>query len=127
MLHGRPHSRHDLLPFRRAGRGPDGFSSACTALHAVAVAVELGDAGLAMDLAHDIEPEQLSAERRARYRIGLAMRRKVGESLRYLQVAEKLTPGQTRPSNGADDSFTVQITVKGAPAARRCSAPQTDP
>ena len=76
------------------------FGPTNTALHAVAVAVELGDAGHALDLAHSIEPEQLSAERQARYSIDLAtahaMRRQIGESLRYLQVAEKLTPEQTR-------------------------------
>jgi tetratricopeptide (TPR) repeat protein len=76
------------------------FGPTNTALHAVAVAVELGDAGHALDLANSIEPEQLSAERQARYSIDLAsahaMRRQIGESLRYLQVAEKLTPEQTR-------------------------------
>jgi transcriptional regulator with XRE-family HTH domain len=76
------------------------FGRTNTALHAVAVAVELGDAGHALDLAHDIEAEQLSAERQARYSIDLAqahaMRRQIGESLRYLQIAEKLTPEQTR-------------------------------
>jgi transcriptional regulator with XRE-family HTH domain len=76
------------------------FGPTNTALHAVAVAVELGDAGHALDLAHEIDPEQLSAERQARYSIDLAqahaMRRQIGESLRYLQVAEKLTPEQTR-------------------------------
>jgi transcriptional regulator with XRE-family HTH domain len=76
------------------------FGPTNTALHAVAVAVELGDAGHALDLARKIEPEQLSAERQARYSIDLAsahaMRRQIGESLRYLQVAEKLTPEQTR-------------------------------
>ncbi len=76
------------------------FGPTNTALHAVAVAVELGDAGHALDLAHSIEPKQLSAERQARYSIDLAsahaMRRQIGESLRYLQIAEKLTPEQTR-------------------------------
>lgn len=76
------------------------FGPANTALHAVAVAVELGDAGHALDLARTIEPELLSAERQARYSIDLAqahaMRRQIGESLRYLQVAEKLSPEQTR-------------------------------
>ena len=69
-------------------------------LHAVSVAVELGDAGRALDLAHDIDPEQLSAERQARYSIDLAlahsMLRQIVESLRYLQLAEELTPEQTR-------------------------------
>ena len=76
------------------------FGPTNTELHAVAVAVELGDAGLALDLADKIEPEQLSAERQARYSIDLAsahaMRRQIGESLRYLQIAERLTPEQTR-------------------------------
>jgi hypothetical protein len=76
------------------------FGPTNTALHAVAVAVELGDAGHALQLARDIEPERLSAERQARYCIDLAqahaMRRQIGESLRYLQLAEELTPEQTR-------------------------------
>jgi transcriptional regulator with XRE-family HTH domain len=76
------------------------FGPTNTALHAVAVAVELGDAGHAIDLAHDIDPERLSTERQARYSIDLAqahaMRRQIGESLQYLQVAEELTPEQTR-------------------------------
>jgi hypothetical protein len=70
------------------------------ALHAVAVAVELGDAGLALDLACEIDAERLSAERQARYSVDLAlahsMRRQVGEALSYLKLAEELTPKQTR-------------------------------
>jgi tetratricopeptide (TPR) repeat protein len=76
------------------------FGPTNVGLHAVSVAVELGDAGRALDLAHDIDPGQLSAERQARYSIDLAlahsMRRQTGESLRYLQLAEELTPEQTR-------------------------------
>ena len=76
------------------------FGPTNVALHAVAVAVELGDAGHALDLAHDIDSERLSAERQARYSIDLAlahaMRRQIGESLRCLQLAEELTPEQTR-------------------------------
>jgi hypothetical protein len=41
-------------------------------------------------------------------------------SLRYR--AEPLSAGN--PSNGAEDSLPFKSTVKGAPAARRCSAPQ---
>jgi transcriptional regulator with XRE-family HTH domain len=76
------------------------FGPTNVALHAVGVAVELGDAGQALDLARDIEPKRLSAERQARYSIDLAqahaMRRQIGEALRYLEVAEQLTPEQTR-------------------------------
>jgi transcriptional regulator with XRE-family HTH domain len=76
------------------------FSPTNVTLHAVSVAVELGDAGEALDLARDIEPERLSAERQARYDIDLAqahaMRRQIGEALRCLEEAEQLTPEQTR-------------------------------
>jgi hypothetical protein len=76
------------------------FGPANAALHAVFVAVEVGDAGHALDLARDIEPEHLSPERQSRYNIDLAeahaMRRQIGESLRCLKKAEELTPEQTR-------------------------------
>lgn len=76
------------------------FGPTNAGLHAVSVAVELGDAGHALDLTHDIDPEQLPAERQERYSIDLAlahsMRRQIRESLRYLQLAEELTPEQTR-------------------------------
>lgn len=65
------------------------FGPTNVALHAVGVAVELGDAGQALDLARDIKPERLSAERQARYDIDLAqahaMRRQIGEALRCLK------------------------------------------
>jgi tetratricopeptide (TPR) repeat protein len=76
------------------------FGPTNVALHAVGVAVELGDAGQALDLAREIKPERLSAERQARYDIDLAqahaMRRQIGEALRCLEEAERLTPEQTR-------------------------------
>lgn len=76
------------------------FGPTNVALHAVGVAVELGDAGQALDLARDIDPGRLSPERQARYDIDLAqahaMRRQIGEALRCLEEAERLTPEQTR-------------------------------
>jgi outer membrane PBP1 activator LpoA protein len=70
------------------------------ALHAVGVAVELGDAGEALDLSRTIEPEELSPERQARYLLDVAqahaMRRQIGEALRCLEQAERLTPEQIR-------------------------------
>jgi tetratricopeptide (TPR) repeat protein len=76
------------------------FGPTNAALHAVGVAVELGDAGQALDLARDIKPDRLSPERQARYDIDLAqahaMRRQIGEALRCLEEAERLTPEQTR-------------------------------
>jgi hypothetical protein len=76
------------------------FGPINVALHAVSVAVVLGDAGQALDLARDIDPGRLSAERQARYLIDLAqahaMRRQTGEALYCLAEAERLTPEQTR-------------------------------
>jgi tetratricopeptide (TPR) repeat protein len=76
------------------------FGPTNVALHGVGVAVELGDAGHALDLAHDIDASGLSAERQARYLIDLAqthaMRRQIGEALHCLEEAERLTPEQTR-------------------------------
>lgn len=76
------------------------FGPTNVALHAVAVAVELGDAGKAIELAKRIEPDRLSHERQARYNLDLAqahaMRRQIGEALNCLEEAERLTPEQTR-------------------------------
>jgi len=51
----------------RTGEGRDDFGTEFgptnVALHAVGVAVELGDAGQALDLARGIEPGRLSPER----------------------------------------------------------------
>lgn len=76
------------------------FGPTNVALHEVAVAVELGDAGQALDLAPTIDTTGLSPERQARFLIDLAsahaMRRQTGEALHDLQQAEQLTPEQTR-------------------------------
>jgi transcriptional regulator with XRE-family HTH domain len=76
------------------------FGPTNVAIHAVGVAVELGDAGQAIDLAQGIDPRQLSSERQARYLLDLAqahaMRRQMGEALHCLEEAERLTPEQTR-------------------------------
>jgi transcriptional regulator with XRE-family HTH domain len=76
------------------------FGPTNVALHAVGVAVELGDAGTALDLASAIDSSQLSPERQARYLLDLAqahaVRRHTGDALRCLEEAERLTPEQTR-------------------------------
>jgi len=94
------------------------FSTTNVALHAVAVAVELGDAGQALDLAHGINAAGLSAERQARYDIDLAqahaMRRQTGEALRYLEEAERLTPEQTRTHRAARAVARELIQLSGS-------------
>jgi hypothetical protein len=70
------------------------------AVHAVDIAVELGDAGQAIDLGQQVNPGSLSPERQARYWLDLAqahtMRRQIGEALHALQEAERIAPEETR-------------------------------
>src|SRR5262249_50296246 len=88
----------------RVGSGHNAFGTEFgptnVALHAVSVAVELGDAGQAIELSREIDSGNLSPERQARYLIDLssayAMRRQIGDALRCLMEAETLTPEQTR-------------------------------
>ena len=76
------------------------FGPTNVALHAVSIAVELGDAGEALRRAAAIDASQLSTERRARFLIDVArayaQRRKAAETVRTLEEAEALTPEQVR-------------------------------
>jgi transcriptional regulator with XRE-family HTH domain len=93
------------------------FGPSNVAIHSVAVAVELGDAGQALELARDINTEKLSAERQSRYLIDLsaahAMRRQIGESLRDLQEAERIAPEQTRAHQVARDVTRDLLQLSG--------------
>jgi transcriptional regulator with XRE-family HTH domain len=81
------------------------FGPVNVAIHAVSVAVDLGDAGHALDLARDIDYQALSPERQARHLIDLAaahaMRRQIGEAIHDLQQAEKITPELIHGHHGA--------------------------
>jgi transcriptional regulator with XRE-family HTH domain len=94
------------------------FGPTNVALHAVSIAVELGDAGQAIELSQDVNPSNLSPERQARYLIDLAlahdMRRHIGEALRCLQAAEDLTPEQTRTHRVARDVARDLVQLSGA-------------
>lgn len=69
-------------------------------LHAVAIAVDLGDAGEALDLAAKVDASKLSPERQARFLVDLgrahAQRRHVGEATAALLQAEQLAPEHVR-------------------------------
>ena len=69
-------------------------------LHAVAVAVELGDAGLALTIANTVDPTVLSPERQSRYWIDVArahaQRRHTGDAIAALVNAERAAPEQLR-------------------------------
>jgi hypothetical protein len=75
------------------------------AIHTVSVAVDLGDAGHALELARNIDYQALSPERQARHMIDRAaahaMRRQIGEAIHDLQQAEQLTPELTHAHHGA--------------------------
>ncbi|MEV0590271.1 helix-turn-helix domain-containing protein [Nonomuraea cavernae] len=88
-----------------AGRLGDGrndynteFGPANVALHEVAVAVEVGDAGHALRVGSAVDTSTLSGERRARLNIDLArahaQRRQVDEAVAALLTAEAITPEQ---------------------------------
>jgi transcriptional regulator with XRE-family HTH domain len=76
------------------------FGPANVALHEIAVAVELGDAGRALRTAAAIDASGLSAERRARMLIDIArahaQRRQASEAIAALRQAEDITPEQIR-------------------------------
>ncbi|MFG2458014.1 helix-turn-helix domain-containing protein [Streptomyces sp. NPDC048523] len=67
-------------------------------IHAVSTAVELGDAGLALEVAQRVDAAGLSSERQARFLLDVArahaQRRHVGEATAALLEAEALTPEQ---------------------------------
>jgi len=72
------------------------FGPVMVAVHAVSVAIDLGDAGHALDLAREVDYKALSPERQAWHLVDLAaahaMRRQIGEAIRDLQQAEKIIP-----------------------------------
>ncbi|KAB8197664.1 helix-turn-helix domain-containing protein [Nonomuraea phyllanthi] len=76
------------------------FGPANVALHEVAVAVEVGDAGHALRVGAAVDTSSLSAERRARLAVDLArahaQRRQVDEAVAALLEAEAVTPEQIR-------------------------------
>lgn len=76
------------------------FSPSNVALHEIAVAVELGDAGVALRTAATVDASRLSAERQARMLIDVArahtQRRQVDQSVTAIEGAEALTPEQVQ-------------------------------
>lgn len=72
------------------------FGPANVAVHAVAVAVELGNANDAIRQAHGIDTEGLSSERRARFLVDVArayaQRHQVDDAVAALERAEAIAP-----------------------------------
>ncbi|MBX2810199.1 MAG: helix-turn-helix domain-containing protein [Myxococcales bacterium] len=72
------------------------FGTTNVQLHQIAIALELGDAGEALEVAKSVEPASLSNERRARFLIDLAhantIRKHYSEATSNLLEAERLAP-----------------------------------
>jgi transcriptional regulator with XRE-family HTH domain len=86
-------------------------------LHAVAAAVDLGDAGEALDLARQIDAAGLSPERQSRLHLDLArahlQRRHLGEAVAALLDAERAAPEQVQTHTFARDTARELISLTG--------------
>jgi transcriptional regulator with XRE-family HTH domain len=86
-------------------------------LWAVAVAVDLGDAGEALDIGQGIDASGLSAERQSRLLTDLGrahtQRRHLGEALECLLQAEKSAPESVRLSAAAREAVRELVLVSG--------------
>jgi hypothetical protein len=102
-------------------------------LHALSVAIDVGDAGEALDIAAEIDPSGLSPERQARFWLDVgrahAQRRHVGDAVAAIRKAEELSPEQILGHRLTRETVAllVQLAGKRQPAelvelARRTSA-----
>ncbi|MFE4393345.1 MULTISPECIES: helix-turn-helix domain-containing protein [Streptomycetaceae] len=86
-------------------------------VQAVSTAVDLGDAGEALDLGRQIDAEQLSPERRSRLLIDLgrahAQRRHLGEALDCLLRAEEVAPESVRSHAAARETIHELVVIAG--------------
>lgn len=98
------------------------FGPTNVSLHAVSVAVDLGDAGEALDLASAVDPSGLSPERQARFLIDVAQahtqRRHVGEATQALLTAEQHSAEMVQGHPRARETIRelVQLSGRRAPA-----------
>lgn len=86
-------------------------------IHAMSTAVELGDAGLALEVAQRVDASGLSPERQARFLLDVArahaQRRHVGEATAALLEAETLAPEQIHDHHLARDVMRDLIQLSG--------------
>lgn len=94
-------------------------------IHAVSTAVELGDAGLALEVAQQVDASGLSPERQSRFLLDVArahaQRRHVGEATAALLEAEVLAPEQIHDHRLARDVIRdlVQLSEPRVPESLR--------
>jgi transcriptional regulator with XRE-family HTH domain len=86
-------------------------------IHAVSTAVELGDAGLALEVAQRVNASGLSPERQSRFLLDVArahaQRRHVGEATAALLEAEALAPEQIQDHHLAREVIRDLIQLSG--------------
>lgn len=112
----------------RARRGADrndyntGFGPTNVELHAVSAAVDLGDAGEAIDLASTIDAGRLSPERQVRFLIDVArahtQRRHIGEVERSPRSGADLRRNAPQPRQGPRNDPRPRPTCRQATAGR---------
>jgi transcriptional regulator with XRE-family HTH domain len=94
-------------------------------IHAVSTAVELGDAGLALEVAQQVDASSLSPERQSRFLLDVArahaQRRHVGEATAALLEAEVLAPEQIHDHHLAREVIRdlVQLSEPRVPESLR--------
>ncbi|CAL9668728.1 helix-turn-helix domain-containing protein [Streptomyces sp. enrichment culture] len=96
------------------------FGRTNVAIQAVSTAVDLGDAGEALDLGREIDASSLSPERQGRLLMDLgrahAQRRHTGEALNCLLRAEELVPETIRTHVAARKAIRELVLIEGAGA-----------
>src|SRR5262249_44067712 len=94
-------------------------------LHALAVAIEVGDAGEALDIATDIDVSKLSPERQARLWLDVgrahAQRRHVGDAVAAIRKAEDLAPEQIRGYRVTRETVATLVQLSGKRPSRELS------
>ncbi|MFI1416397.1 helix-turn-helix domain-containing protein [Streptomyces sp. NPDC020731] len=94
-------------------------------IHAVSTAVELGDAGLALEVAQQVDASGLSPERQSRFLLDVArahaQRRHVGEATAALLESEALAPEQVHDHHLAREVIRdlVQLSEPRVPESLR--------
>jgi hypothetical protein len=86
-------------------------------LHRMAIAIDLGDAGEALDVAERTDVSGLLPERQARFWLDVgrahAQRRHVGAATLALVQAEQLSPELVRDHRVARDTIAVLLRIAG--------------
>ncbi|MDQ0775594.1 transcriptional regulator with XRE-family HTH domain [Streptomyces aurantiacus] len=97
------------------------FGPANVEVQAVSAAVDLGDAGEALDIASGLDVSVLSAERQARLSMDLGrahvQRRQLGDALAHLLRAEAIAPDMVRTHTAARSAIRELVLMAGRSAS----------